>query len=81
MQTRKESITEVVLNTATGYILALVAWRVLVRVYGIESDFKQSMEITAVFTVLSVIRGYVFRRVFNLVTCVRVYNNLKEGQK
>lgn len=66
MQTRMSSLTEQVLSTATGFVLSsLCWWLVICPLYGFEYHVHENLSITAIFTVLSIARGYVWRRVFN----------------
>jgi hypothetical protein len=64
-QSRRGSLTEACLNTASGFIVSLVVWHWLCRWYAIPMPFSQNLEITAVFTVVSILRSYIWRRVFN----------------
>lgn len=60
---------ESLLNVGSGFIVSLLLWSfIIVPVYEIEVTMTQNLEITAIFTVISVIRGYVWRRVFNRFT-------------
>ena len=65
MQSRKHSLIEVVTSTLVGYVIALCSQMVIYPLYGIEFTFMQNVEIAAIFTVISIIRAYFFRRVFN----------------
>jgi hypothetical protein len=65
MQSRKMSLVEAVINTAIGFAVSLVTWIVLQHAYGIPMSFGDSLQITAWFTIVSIARQYVLRRVFN----------------
>lgn len=65
MQSRKSSFTEASLNTASGFVLALIVWHFLAIIYSIPMPLETNLQITSVMTVVSVIRSYVWRRVFN----------------
>ncbi len=56
---------EVVLNTASGFIVAMLIWRVLAQYLGYPMDIETNLFITTIFTVASVVRGYFWRRYFN----------------
>lgn len=60
------SFTEQVLNVGSGYILSLLLWLyIIVPVLDVQTSMADNIIITSSFTVLSVIRGYIWRRVFN----------------
>lgn len=65
-QTRLESLIEVNINILIGFIVALTFWTfVIVPVYKLSVIFIQNIEITVLFTVLAIARGYLVRRFFN----------------
>ena len=66
MQSRLTSFIEAVLNVGSGYILALGTQLVIFPWFDIEVDFSEQLGIAAIFTFISVIRTYLWRRVFNL---------------
>lgn len=73
MQTRKHALVESLLNTASGFILSCIVWEVIVKpVWNIQTTHAENLQITAVFTVVSVARSYAWRRWFNLLSN---YNN------
>lgn len=79
MQTKTESIIENVLNVGSGFLIALIVWTFLVTpLYGIQVSATQNLEITAIFTVVSVVRGYFWRRLFNRFTARRVQKQQEE---
>lgn len=54
------------LSTATGFVISLLAWEFVVKpVWNIHTDIAENFQITVFFTVLSIARGYVWRRVGN----------------
>lgn len=65
-QTRLESITEQAVNTVSGFVLAWLAWQFLVPVLvpGLAPSSGQSWAVIFIFTVISVVRGYFWRRFF-----------------
>lgn len=68
MQSRKGSLTESVANTAVGFVLSVVVWELVVKpVWDIHTTFVQNVQITLLFTVISIVRGYGVRRFFNHV--------------
>jgi antibiotic biosynthesis monooxygenase (ABM) superfamily enzyme len=61
MQSKKSSINEVLLNTGSGFIVSLVVTKALYPVLNILSP----VTITLIYTVVSIIRSYIWRRLFN----------------
>lgn len=65
MQTRKQSLIEAWVNILVGYLVALATQLTLFPALGIEVKFHQNISIGLIFTVVSLIRSYVLRRMFN----------------
>lgn len=63
-QTRKASLVEVVLNTALGYGVALAAQIIVFPWFGINISLASNLLIGAIFTVVSIARGFALRRLF-----------------
>jgi len=68
MQSRKASLLEVSLNVGTGYFLALATQAVVFPWLGIEVSLWEGAGLAGIFTGISILRGYVFRRAFNYFT-------------
>lgn len=64
-QTRLVSLIEATLNTVFGFILSFLIWPVAAWITGVEYDTAQHWGIVGIFTMFSIIRGYVIRRFFN----------------
>lgn len=64
-QTKLVSLIEQLLNVGSGFLLSLVVWQVTGPWFGYEVTLAANLGITSIFTVVSVIRGYVWRRFFN----------------
>ena len=65
-QTKLESFVEAFINTALGFVISYLTWIIIVvPLYHMELSHKDNLMITLIFTVVSVIRGYVVRRYFN----------------
>lgn len=68
-QTKKHSLIEQVLNVGSGFIIALLLWAYVVTPYmGVEYHLKEGLVITSLFTVVSIVRGYLWRRLGNYIT-------------
>jgi len=65
MQPKKHSLIESITNTLVGFIISLLVQLIIYPVLDIEVKFHQNIIITVVFTVVSIVRGYVIRRYFN----------------
>jgi len=64
-QSRRHSILESITQTVIGLATSFVIQVILYPLMGIPVTFKQNIIITAVFFVVSIIRGYIVRRIFN----------------
>lgn len=64
-QLRRHSVLEVTLNTASGFVLALIVNWGLHRWLMIAMTGGENVVITVAFTGVSLVRSYVWRRVFN----------------
>lgn len=71
-QSKKQSLKETVISTFIGLVVSLITQIVVFPLYGMEVSFNQNLQITMIFTVVSIARGYFVRRFFN---------NLKEGKR
>jgi hypothetical protein len=66
MQSRLGSLIEVVVNTIIGFVISFAANLVILPMFGHGSpSMANNLGMTAVFTVLSLLRSYVLRRWFN----------------
>lgn len=64
-QTKKHSMLESVTNTAIGLLTTLVFSPIIYSMIGMEYTYSQLGMATILFTILSIIRGYIVRRFFN----------------
>ena len=65
MQSKKHSLVESITNTFIGFFVSLLIQVVLYPIMDIPVTFGQNILITMIFTIVSIIRGYVIRRWFN----------------
>ncbi len=63
-QRRIVSLIEALFNTAVGFGLSVGIGVVVYPIFGHSFDVIQLTGITAIFTVVSVVRGYIVRRTF-----------------
>lgn len=66
-QTKLISLIEVCVNVATGFVIAMCVWMFIIPIFypRMEGPVNESFIITAIFTVASIARGYIWRRFFN----------------
>lgn len=65
MQTKKMSFIETLTNTGLGFIISLLTTQVVLPQYKCSVTFSATFEITLIFTLVSIVRGYAVRRFFN----------------
>ncbi len=70
MQTKKHSIIEILFNTSLGYVIAICSNMIVFPLFGLDVSIQDNLLIGAIFTVISIIRGYVVRRIFNKITII-----------
>lgn len=64
-QSRLGSLIEAAVNVAIGLAISLVANYFVFPMYGFVPSFNSSVQITLIYTGISVVRQYVLRRWFN----------------
>ena len=64
-QSKKASLTEQLISTCIGYIVACSSQMVLFPLFGLEVAFTDHLLLGLFFTIVSIIRGYYVRRLFN----------------
>ena len=64
-QGRIDSFFEALTNTAIGFVISLITWVFVARAMNIPVTWSQNLLITGIFTVVSIARGYVLRRIFD----------------
>ena len=65
-QKRVHSLIEQILNVASGFCISLIVWTAwVVPAYDVEVTMTDNLAVTTVFTLVSIIRGYCWRRYFN----------------
>lgn len=66
-QSRKQSLFEVIISTALGYIVALATQILIFPCFNIQVKFSDQLWIGLIFTIVSLLRGYCVRRLFNYI--------------
>jgi hypothetical protein len=64
-QTKTKSLIESTVNTSIGFGISYITLLVVNALYGLELTLFDSLEITLIFTVVSIGRNYLVRRYFN----------------
>lgn len=67
MQSRRWSLIEAVANVLVGLGVSLVSQLVIFHLYGVELSLAQNLKIVLWFTLISIVRSYILRRVFNRI--------------
>lgn len=68
-QSRRMSLVEQLCNVASGIVTAVVVGQIIYPMFGYSVTVADNLGLTAIFTAVSVVRGYVWRRVFNWWHC------------
>lgn len=71
MQSRKHSLLEALLNTASGFITSLLTQWLVFPWFNFSPSLRENLSITAIFTIVSIVRSYVWRRIFNHLQSTR----------
>lgn len=66
-QTKRGSVVEVLVSVAIGLIVSMIANHFVFPLYGFQPSLISNAQITLIYTVISVARGYVVRRFFNFL--------------
>ena len=75
MQTKLESFIERLIDTVLAFIIAWSVTYHLLPIYGANPSVEGSLKFVMIMTVMSFIRSYTVRRVFNYLS-VRKYNKI-----
>ena len=66
-QSRLMSFCEAIANVAIGYGVAVLTQILIFPMFGLHTTLAQNLQMGAVFTVISIVRSYVLRRVFEAI--------------
>ena len=78
-QSRKLSMIETVTSISIGFVVSVILTAVVLPAYGHPVGISDNLEITAIFTVASILRGYFVRRAFANVTPASTSPNKPEA--
>jgi hypothetical protein len=65
MQSKSKSLIESITNTIVGFMVSLLIQIAIYPILGIPVTISQNLVITSIFTIASILRGYIIRRIFN----------------
>ena len=65
MQSRKHSFLEALLNTASGFLISLLTQWLVFPWFNLHPSVRENLALTAIFTIVSIARSYIWRRIFN----------------
>jgi len=66
-QSRTMSMVESVANVIVGYGVAVIAQIVIFPIFGLHATLAQNLKMGAVFSVVSIIRSFALRRLFEAI--------------
>lgn len=65
-QTKTKSLVEQLLNIGSGFIVSLIVLaHIIAPTWSLDITMSDNLNITLIFTAISVVRGYLWRRLFN----------------
>lgn len=65
MQSKLGSLVEASVNVAIGFCVSVAVGRIAYPLFGYEVTLMDNASLTVVFTVTSMARSYIIRRLFN----------------
>lgn len=65
MQSRWMSLMEATTNIVVGYGLAVLTQMLVFPLFGLSVSLGENLSIGAIFTVVSLVRSFALRRIFN----------------
>lgn len=64
-QSRRGSLIEAVVNVLVGYWVAVATQVAVFPLFGLHTTIQADLAIGGIFTVVSLVRSYLLRRLFN----------------
>ena len=65
MQSKKQSLIESLTSTTIGIIIGILLNLTILPIFGYPVSVSDSLWISIIFTIVSIIRSYIIRRWFN----------------
>jgi hypothetical protein len=72
-QSRRMSLVEALTNVGVGYGIAVMTQMAIFPLFGLHATLAQNMMMGAIFTVVSIIRSYALRRIFEEIRVRRTW--------
>ena len=72
MQTKKGSLIEILLNIGTGFVVSYALTLYVLPLYGFQVSRTNGFTITGIYTVVSMVRSYIYRRLFVYIEMKRL---------
>ena len=66
-QSRTMSLVEAIANIAVGFWVAVATQRLVFPLFGVDTAFTTDLAIGALMTIVSVVRSYLMRRLFERI--------------
>ena len=66
-QSRRMSLVEAVANVLVGYGIAVATQAMVFPMFGLQASIEDNLLIGAIFMVVSIVRGYSLRRLFEVL--------------
>jgi hypothetical protein len=71
-QSNLMSWVETILNTSIGFVIAMATQVIVFPLFGYAPPLSTNFKIAGIFTVVSIVRGYCLRRLFELIRIRRL---------
>ena len=66
-QKKSHSITESIINVIIGFGINFTANMLIFPIFGWKIDIKQNITLGIIYTIISILRSYILRRLFNRI--------------
>lgn len=71
MQSKLMSFAESLVSVLIGYSVAILSQVIIFPMFGIDVSMSDNLIIGGIFTVISIIRSYIVRRIFNYLSIIK----------
>jgi hypothetical protein len=68
-----QSLAEALLNLVVGYVVGFAAQIIVFHWYNIPVSLSQNFQMSIIFMVISLVRSYLLRRLFNKLHAAQVH--------
>ena len=65
MQSKRESMIETLTSVFVGWLISFIANMLVLPLFGYNINLTDGVLISIIFTIISIVRGYMVRRWFN----------------